>query len=491
MSPDHFFQAQIFQEIFHKLLELCNESYLVGGTVRDALLGRSTISDFDIAVDGDGYELARLLAGSLSINATFVPLDKVRRVGRVVAPMSPISVIDVSTFKGPTISDDLCARDFTINSMAAHLWDILAGRFSEAIIDPVGGRDDLAGHTIRISSETSFESDPLRMIRAFRFEAQLNFGIDRGTLLQIKNMAHTIELVSGERMRDELTVILSSENSHSIVSEMAEFGLLWSMFPALIPTLGFEQNRFHHLDVWRHTLSTLKNLESIIAHLPEILGDLSETVLSYLNEQLVPGRKRMWLLKLAVLLHDSGKPASLTIDDQGRRRFFGHEKISGSIASAVGGSIKLASREVSALSLWVEGHMRTSILCLEDASQRSMMRFCRDFGRDLIGLALLHLADLSASQGPARSSNEFRQSILGVRRILDILAEQERMPSRPLLNGDELMSEFGLQQGPRLGAILRWLTTEQSLGAIKNKDQASEAVRRYLSMSEAELLKNK
>ena len=224
MSPDNMFQEQIFQDIFHNCLQLCNESYLVGGAVRDSLIGSDRISDVDIAVEGDGYEIARLLAESLSMKATFVPMDKVRRVGRVIAPNSPTTIIDVSRFKGLTISDDLCARDFTINSMAVHLWDILSGRFSQAIIDPVGGRKDLGNRILRVSSDASFDDDPLRMLRAFRFEAQLDFRIDSGALMQIKNLAHRIQSVSGERIRDELAVILSS-NCHDIVSEMAEFGL--------------------------------------------------------------------------------------------------------------------------------------------------------------------------------------------------------------------------------------------------------------------------
>ena len=480
------FHEQIFQDIFHNCLQLCNESYLVGGAVRDSLIGSDPISDVDIAVEGDGYEIARLLAESLSIKATFVPMDKVRRVGRVIAPNTPTSIIDVSSFKGVTISDDLCARDFTINSMGVHLWDILSGRFSQAIIDPVGGRNDLRNRILKVSSDASFDDDPLRMLRAFRFEAQLDFRIDSCALMQIKNLAHRIQSVSGERIRDELAVILSS-NCHDIVSEMAEFGLFWGMFPQLVPTLGLIQNDFHHLDVWRHTLSALKNLEWINTHLQDFFGDLSEIVLDYLTEQLVPNRQRIWLLKLAVLFHDSGKPSSLTIDTHGRRRFLRHEKISGSIAAEVGNWIKLASREISVLCLWVEGHMRTSILSSENVSQRAMIRFCHNFGRDAIGLALLHLADLFASQGPARRADECKRSIVRARQVLDILIEQEKTPLRPLLNGTELMSEFDLKQGPRLGSTLRWLATEQSLGNVMNRKQAVEAVRRYLSMSRQEL----
>jgi poly(A) polymerase len=484
MRHDDLFQEPIVQEIFQNALRLCNESYLVGGAVRDALISANRISDVDIAVEGDGYEIARLLAHSLSLQTTFVPLDKERRVGRAVVSTSPATIIDVSSFKGPSISDDLFARDFTINSMGVHLWDILTGRFPQAIIDPLEGGEDLRKRILRMSTASSFRDDPLRMLRAFRFEAQLNFSIDPGTLMKIRDTAHRIRSVSGERVREELAVVLSSGNSHHIVAEMAASGLFWSMFPQLVPSLGFEQNRFHHLDVWGHTLLALQNLESLFTSLPQYFGDLSGFVLDYLSEQLVPGRQRMWLLKLAVLLHDSGKPASLSIDTLGHRRFLRHEKISGTIASEVGAGFKLASRESSVLSSLVEGHMRTSILSSEDISQRSILRFCQTFGLDAIGLVLLHLADLSASKGPARSADDCKRSVVRAKQVLEMLIEQERTPLRPLLNGTELMDEFGLKQGPSLGSTLRWLVTEQSLGNVNNREQAVEAVRRYLSMSQ-------
>ena len=483
MHPAHFFDEPLAQQIFQISLSLCDESYLVGGSIRDILLGGRQISDLDIAVEGDGFEIAREVANRLTVKSSFVALDKDRRTGRIVVSEPTNMTVDISSFKGPDITQDLYHRDFTINSIAVHLWDIISGRVSEAIIDPLGGREDLKRKIIRMSSSNSFTEDPLRMLRAFRFSSQLGFDICPEARLGIEKSATLIQNVSGERIRDELEIVFRSNRSAKIVEQMADTSLLWEIFPELRPSRGFEQNAFHHLDVWGHTVDALENLETIIDNLPVFLGPFSEKAFNYICEQPVTGRSRQWLLKLAVLFHDSGKPFSLHVDENGRRRFIGHEKVSKTLFLVAGARLKLGSRELSEVSSWIEGHMRPSILTLGNPSQRAIVRLVHRFGTHFMGLIILYLADLLAAKGPARDLSDLQRAKHGVRRAIELFLKEEETPIIPLLDGFDMMSEFGLEQGPHLGSIIRWLVTEQSLGLTRNREQAKEAIRRYLKQN--------
>ncbi|MGA8831118.1 MAG: HD domain-containing protein [Desulfomonilaceae bacterium] len=489
MHPGHFFNEPLAQEILRISLSLCDESYLVGGCIRDTLVGNHQISDLDIAVEGDGFQIAREVADKLTVKASFVALDKDRRTGRIVVSQTPQVTVDISSFKGPTITQDLYHRDFTINSIAVHLWDVMNGRVCEAIIDPLHGREDLERKTIRMSSPNAFIEDPLRMLRAFRFSSQLGFEICPETSIGIRKSATLIQNISGERVRDELEIVFRSNRSAKIIEQMEESSLLWEILPELKPSRGFEQNAFHHLDVWGHTIEALENLETIIDNLPSFFGPLSEKTLDYIYEQPVTGRPRQWLLKLAILFHDSGKPFSLRVDEKGKRRFIGHEKVSKSLFLSAGTRMKLASRELSEVSSWIEGHMRPSMLTLENPSQRVIVRLFHRFGTHFIGLIILFLADLFAAKGPARDLADLPRAKNGARKAIELVLKEEEDPIIPLLDGFDLMSEFGLEQGPHLGSIIRWLVTEQSLGLAQNRDQAREAVRRYLTQKPFDKIK--
>jgi poly(A) polymerase len=481
MCGQNLFSQDLSQKIFREILSLCNESYLVGGAVRDLLLGSHAVTDLDFAVEGDGYEIARALADSLGAFSSFVPLDKERRTGRVVIRHEHQTMVDISTIRGSGISDDLFSRDFTINAMALHLWDAINGRLHPGVVDPLNGRQDLRDRIIRVCTGGSFPDDPIRMLRAFRFALCLDFRISEETRAGIEEHSNRVKLVSGERIRDELAIILSYGEASNAITEMADLSLISTIFPELAATMGFEQNAFHHLDVWGHTVETVANLERTVEHLSAIFGALSDRIRDYIFDEPVSGRPRIWLMKLALLFHDSGKPGSLTIAPNGRRRFIGHEKLSKAFCVDAGSRIKLASRELSEVSNWVEGHMRTSILTNEAISQRAMVRLHQRFGLDLIGLVLIYLADLYAAKGPARKSVDFERAKIRAYQTIELTFKHESSPIKPLLDGFAIMDEFGLEQGPLLGSISRWLVTEQSLGSVKDRSEAVEAVRRYLA----------
>lgn len=481
MCSQSILLEDLLQEIFRTVLRFCKDSYLVGGAIRDFLRGSNRITDLDIAVKADGFEIARALADALGARASFVPLDRDRRTARVVILRDPQIVIDISTLKGSTITEDLLNRDFTINAMAVHLVDAIHGRSSEAIIDPLLGRHDLEYGIIRMCSNNSVTDDPLRLLRAFRFMAQLGFSIHDETLLKIREFAKLVQNVSGERITDELAIILGVDRSSETVHEMADSSLLWELFPELIPMKGFRQNAFHHLDVWEHTLEALGNLEEIVQSLTCIFQGLSGNIQDYLYEEPVSNRPRIWLLKLAILFHDSGKPMSASMDTTGKIRFIGHERISKQIVALISGRIKLASRELLEVCLWVDGHMRPGILTAEKPSERAILRLCQRFGVNLIGLVLLYLADLAAARGPARKDMEYERARLGARHVVELTFKRKEFPVKPLLDGFDIMSLFGLTEGPQVGKIIKWLMTEQELGAVSTRQQAIEAVSRHIT----------
>ena len=433
-----------------------------------------------MTLKGDGLATARRLTEALGSTASFVPLDPRRGTGRVVVGKGEICTLDISSFKGGTIESDLVARDFTINSMAVSLKDLLGSGLTR-ILDPAGGTADLRERRVRVCSERAFEEDPLRILRAFRFQAQLGFRLSPETLRMIPAQTARLSAVAWERIRDEFMTILSTDRAFPALQEMDRCSVLEPLFPELITMKGVEQNSYHHLDVWDHTLESIHQLELLQEQLVSLFGESAPSVAEYLKEEPVPGRSRVALLKLALLFHDAGKPHTRTRDPDGRIRFFGHEKVSGELFEKAGSRLKLASRETQAVEALIRGHMSAMIFARGTPSRRAVFRLQRRFGRDAIGLLLIFLADIRATRGPDRSPDVELQAIKEVRSALESFLRAEESPPAPLLNGRDLMRDFGLDPGPFLGKILQRLVELQAVGEITSREEALAAVEELLA----------
>lgn len=471
-------QASV-RTLLEALLQRTDESYLVGGIVRDALMGLPGGGDIDVAVRGDGYGLAESLAGALSPNASFVPLDPERGTGRIVLEKGAAGSLDISSFKGDSIEEDLRARDFTINAVAVSVRDLLeTGTFR--LVDPCGGRKDLESRCIRVCSPSAFHDDSLRVLRAFRLKTLLEFEIHEGTVRTMKEALPLLTGVAGERIRDELFIILNADNCFGVLAEMDRMGVLGVLFPRLLPMKGVAQNPFHHLDVWEHSLESVQKLEILLANGSAAFGELSSHVQEYADSELVIGRSRRALMKLALLFHDAGKPDCAFRDQNARMRFFGHEKVSRLIFLEAADSLKLAAREIRLEGEWIAGHMRAMIFTEETVSKRALHRLHRKFGREAIGLLLIFLADLAASQGPARRPGEnehaFQQVCLALKAWLDAA---EKPPQR-ILNGNDVMEALGLKTGPIVGRILNRLAELQAEGEVNTREDALAAAKDLL-----------
>ena len=424
-----------------------------------------------MVIRGDGLRVGRRLADHGGPGVSFVPLDPKRGIARLVLEKGKEGSIDISPLKGDTIQADLRNRDFTVNAIAVKVSDVLATGLQN-LIDPLGGQGDLKMGRVRACSREAFKDDPLRMLRAFRLNASLGFGICADTIALIASSLTELRAVAQERIRDELVAILAEDRSWNAVLALDRHGIIDALFPELLPMKGATQNYYHHLDVWGHTLETVHQMEIILENRPAFFRGLSEKVDAYTKEEAVIGRPRKALLKLAAIFHDAGKPHCMITDEEGRVRFFGHEKVSREIFEEEGNRLKLAGREIRAISLLIEGHMRPMILTGPSVTRRAAYRLCRSFQRDLVGLLLLFLADLGASRGPAREAGAYERAFEHVRMILGLLFESEESPSAPLLNGRDLIRLFGLEPGPYLGGILKTLAELQGSGEINTPEEA-------------------
>lgn len=469
----------VVADVLRFIHSIDNTAHLVGGAIRDYFLGKPRSVDLDIAIEGDGFEICKHLAENDVTDVAFVPLDKQTGTGRLVFSSPVSAILDVSSFKGENIREDLTRRDFTINSMAVGLLDFLTTGFAN-VIDPCGGRDDLANGKIRACSEYVFTDDPLRILRVFRFSSTLGFTVVPETLRLIAPSVSLLAHVAPERIRDELFAMLSVCHSVGALGELDRLGILDILLPEIAPIKGCVQNDYHHLDVWNHSIETVRQLEGIMESLPQVLEAFGEKIQAYLADQPVKGRPRAALLKLTALLHDAGKPGTKTIDSNGKIRFFGHERISKLLFDDLGTRLKLANKETETVGKWIAGHMRPSVFSAPPVSRRAVHRVIRDFEEDIIGLSLLFIADICASQGPLRKPSDFHEALAGVSIALSEYYGSLGTRKVPLLNGKDLMALLGLTEGPELGRIIRELRELQDLGDITSPTEALSAATKLL-----------
>lgn len=446
------------------------ELFLVGGVVRDALLGREFARDLDLALPAHALTAARIVADTFG--GAYFPLDEARGVARVVLHAAGAKVqIDLADFRAPTLDADLKARDFTINALAVDLPRLsLHGR--APVIDPTGGLADLHRRRLRLSGPESLEADPLRALRAVRLAHQLNFTIEPRTRAAIRPHAPRLVESARERVRDEWLLIVALSNTVPALRELDRLGLLAAIIPEIEAMKGAPQPKPHRFTVWEHSLKTVASLDRLLADL-SLLAPFSEELSRHLEEELDGGVTRRQILKLAGLLHDVAKPLTREEID-GRVRFIGHDTRGAEIATAIAERLRLPSRATRSLAQLVRHHLRPMHLGqLETVSRRARYRFARDLADDAQALLLLALADAAAVTG-ANPGSVWRSP--GGRLVASLLegwkeaAEAARAPS--LLRGEDVMTAFGLTPGPEVGRLLNAAREAQAVGLVTTKEGA-------------------
>jgi tRNA nucleotidyltransferase/poly(A) polymerase len=479
--------VKVEEQVIVWLAQQATPAYLVGGSVRDRLLGRQ-VYDLDVAVDGDGLVLARHLADHFG--GAYYPLDEARRTGRALLTSKGGKrlVVDVARFRGPDLNADLADRDFTINALAADV------RALDVVIDYHNGLADLKAGLVRPVSEDSVRNDPLRALRAVRHAAELRFELAPETVALIHRDGLALAGVSAERIRDELARLLAQSNSAPYMDFLDDLGLLCIILPELEPLRDLAQPRPHHLDGLAHSLETVRAVEMVLTALSaddqglasptptsqplaqlKDLAPFTDRLRTHLDQMMGEARSRKVTLKLAALLHDTGKPAACTVDAEGRIRFISHQKQGARIAAKALQRLCFSRVEVRLGETIIRYHMRPLLLANQGSvSSRAIYRFFRDT-RDAGVDVLLHaLADHRATYDPNAEDDRWPRLVALAARMLSDYWERldERVAPPALIDGHDLLREFGVQPGPRIGELLEAVREAQVEGQLRSSEEA-------------------
>jgi len=491
LNPEIALKGSIVEQVCAFLQARSVKAYLVGGCVRDWLLGRPS-HDIDFAVAGDAVKLARQVADR--IGGAFVLLDDERGTGRVVVRDKDGQrfFVDFARLQGDNILADLSKRDFTINAMAVDITDV-----ESRIIDPFKGQRDLQLGLVRAVSETAFRDDPLRTLRAVRVAAEVKASIERGTEELLRQAVPLIATVSAERVRDELARILDLLGAAQNLRYLDELGLLTTIVPELETLKGVEQSEPHYLDVFEHSLDTVRWLEEVIEALEgrramnsalsligDLLGPFSLRLSAHLSQPVSGDRIRLTLLKLVALLHDLGKPATKSVDDEGKIHFYGHEQEGARIAGRILRRLRFGGKEVSLAQTILANHMRPPLLADQEVvTRRAVYRFFRDTGDAGVDTLLFYLADHLATWGPELRMARWRRRVEFVASMLaDYYERHQKVISPPkLISGRDLMEEFGLEEGPLIGELLEAVREAQAAGEVRTREESLTLVKQLLT----------
>jgi poly(A) polymerase len=471
------------------------QSYLVGGFVRDVLLGRDT-ADIDIALAADALNVAPEVAAALG--GRYIPLDEENGVGRVIifndetGPASIKREIDFTTLKGD-IEQDLAQRDFTIDAMAIELERIVPeGIFSvDVLIDPFNGLNDLRRGVVRAVSDTAFKSDAARLIRAVRLAAELDFSIDSEAEALISHDSHLIASVAGERVREELLRLLAMPGAGQWLAYLDKMGLLTTLIPEMVPAKGVSQPKAHVWDVFDHSIQTVAAVEFLLREGSweyageEVLASVpwSASLSRHFEQAVSSGSTRRSLLKLAALLHDIAKPQTKTLDEDGRARFLGHPQEGAFTVANILERLRFSTREIKLVELAVKYHLRPTQMSHEELpTRRAIYRYFRDTSEAGIDILFLSLADHLATRGVHLDLAQWQAHAQIVEYVLARHSEEESLPvPSKLIDGHDLMKMFGLSPGPRVGELLEAVREARAAGEVTTRQQALHYVKHLLT----------
>jgi poly(A) polymerase len=433
----------VLDELGGAVAALGCEAYLVGGFVRDRLLGRQTAKDIDVLVVGDGAvellrRLARRFAWSRPQQFERFGTAQVRGDGFIVeAVQARAERYDPESRKPHvrpgSLDDDVWRRDFTVNALCQD--------FSGRVLDRTGrGLDDLAAGVLRtpLDPAETFAEDPLRMFRGARFVAQLGFRLAEGVIEAMRSQAPRARILSAERVRDELVRLLGSPHPRRGMEVLREGGLLAQVLPELEAMVGVEQSGYHVYDVFDHTMHALD------AAPPDLVT------------------------RLAVLLHDVGKPPTAAVAADGRHTFHDHPQVGGAMAEAILGRLRFSTEEIRAVGALVRLHLRPIQYRPDTHGDAAVRRLVRDAGPLRDRLLEVARADTRASSYPTTATID---ELAGRMERLDHGGGVSRAV-RPL-SGDAVMRMAGRGPGPWVGRVQRAIDEAVLEGEIAPGDPAA------------------
>ena len=427
-------------------------TYIVGGYVRDTLLGKSC-KDIDIMVEGDGVAFAKKLARELKVNVT-VDYDK---FGTAMIPYPDIEIEVASARKekyhsdsrkpevtSSTVEEDMSRRDFTINAISASL---MPSSFGE-LYDPFGGIKDLQKGLIitPLDPDETFSDDPLRMLRAVRFAAQLQYDVAATALDSISRNIHRLEIVSWERIRDELIKVLKTKKPSIAFYLMKETGLLTHVFPEMDIMSGVETiNGMGHKDVFPHTLQVVDNAAKLTNKMD---------------------------IRFAALVHDIAKPQTKRFDNKKGWTFHGHDEIGRRMLKKIARRMKLSNNLRDYLMLLTKLHLRPIALAKKEITDSAVRRVMAEAGEYVDDLMILCRADITTKN--QKKVSKYMGNFEKVEHLMqDVKLRDEMKAFQSPVRGKEIMKTFKLKPGRQVGQIKKAIEEAILDGEIPNEYEAA------------------
>ena len=460
--------------------------YIVGGAVRDLLLGHE-LNDLDFVLSENPTNLAKNVA--FALNAGFFVLDDDRKTARVVYHFEggQLFPLDFVRFTREDLLSDLQHRDFTINAIAIKINTL------EKFIDPLGGIKDLADGLLRLCSDQSLLDDPVRVLRGIRLAMQFNFRYTANMPGLMKEASKHLSKTSYERQRDEFFKILEGPNPAEGMMDCRRFNVFDSLIPPLTDQEDVPASPPHTLALFDHTIRVIKYLAILIKFLDwtEKAGDklpwwlsdfllrmekFSEKMKGYMDEEITPGRSKRGLLLFSGLLHDIGKPETLTVGEDGYLHFYNHADVGEKLAWEAARNLKLSNAESEWVRKTVAYHMSLLPLINKDRkpSSKEVHRYYKKTGETGVAVALLSLGDTLATYNQNLSEEKWHQALDVCEVMLSAWWEDQERVITPklILDGNDLQERFGLQPGKTIGLLLEKLEEAQAEGKVQTEQEA-------------------
>lgn len=443
-----------------------NEVYLVGGAVRDFLLGKFTYDRDLIVLDEDAKIFARKIAELFE--ATFVALDEENKIYRLVLP-DKINYIDVTNPIENSLEKDLMRRDLTINSIAVNLKTF-------EVVDLCGGITDLQHGVLNCINEHNFVDDSLRILRVYRFQAQYGFELSHAVIDAVCRYSDLISKPAVERINYELIRLFAGAFTFKALLNMDKTWLLEKIFPVIKELKQVPANTHHHLDLFHHSVETVKQLSGIFAN-------SSPEVKEHMNRVDFGGASRIAHLKLAAFLHDIGKFSTWTIEeDTGRHRFIKHDEVGAQMVIGILKKLAFSNKQIDYISSMIKNHIYPSqVMSAPEINDKIMMRYVRKSGDNSIDNILLAQADRLSARGEAVSDEMVQNNISNLDRLLNFyLSVRDKLEPLPkLLSGNDVMEILDIKPSPELGRILDALHEAQINGDVTTKEQAVSYIKQF------------
>jgi len=437
-----------------------NKIYLVGGSVRDSILGKISPDRDLIVTDIDAREFS-LKAAEL-FDGKFIPLDEENKIYRVVLP-DKINYLDITNPVENSLEKDIMRRDLTINAIAI---DIRTGEIPQICENYV---NDLNNKIIKGICEENFTDDPLRLLRIFRFYAILGFEIDSELIEIAKKYNNLINKPAKERVEYELMKLFSGKYAHLALLKMDECGILEILFPFIKELKQVPPNLHHHLDLFNHSVETVKQVGILYE-------DSAIPIKEHMDKVDFGGFSRIAHLRLACFMHDIGKFSTWTIEeDTGRHRFIKHEDAGAKMCVPVLKKLCFSNKQIDYISYIIKKHMYpTAVVSAPELSEKVMMRYIRKSGDNAIDNILIAQADRLSARGPEITDEIVKENIDALNKLLKFyLDKKENLKPLPkLLNGNEVMKILNIKPSPRLGQIMDALFEAQISSEIVTKEDA-------------------